>query len=250
VCLFLFLSAILIRFFYFVPEFVPEYRIYPGLPWFCLGAAIVIVRGWQAAAKTPGRIPAVTLIVALAVLSARRSLLWHDLGDLMGDVLKQYPTQARAVWVLQRRDIEAGRRQDVIDRHRTLLAEVTSRFHTENRRLFPVRELPTGHHALAEVGCTGLYARAVAHQQGPAAGLKEIDRLEGYMELLRLDPKAHAIHWSHFHHAKGLVLEIAGDYPAAARFLRMEPPLNDRKLDLERVENAMQVQATRSRASP
>ena len=27
-----------------IPEFMPEYRIYPGLPWFCLEAAAEILR--------------------------------------------------------------------------------------------------------------------------------------------------------------------------------------------------------------
>jgi hypothetical protein len=58
VCLFLYAGAILLRFFYFVPEFMPEYRIYPGLPWFCLGAALILTRGWQALTRAPSRVPA------------------------------------------------------------------------------------------------------------------------------------------------------------------------------------------------
>ena len=34
----------LFRVIYLIPEFMPEYRIYPGLPWFCLGAAAEILR--------------------------------------------------------------------------------------------------------------------------------------------------------------------------------------------------------------
>ena len=41
-CLFLFVATILFRVLYLIPEFMPEYRIYPGLTWFCLGAAIVL----------------------------------------------------------------------------------------------------------------------------------------------------------------------------------------------------------------
>lgn len=236
VCFFLFVGTMLMRFFFFVPEFMPEYRIYPGLPWFCLGAAIVLARGWRTLTESTGRAPTVALVLVFAALSAKRSFLWHDLDRLMADVLEQYPTQARAVWVLQARDADEGRWQAVIDRHRTLLPEVSRRFHEENRNLKPDRELPTGHHALAEVGCWGLYARALAMQRGPQAGLLEINRLEEYMRSLHLDPLAHAIHWSHFHHAKGLVLEIAGDYQAAAEYLRMESVRDKRKLDLQRVE--------------
>jgi len=237
VCFFLFVGAMLMRFFFFVPEFMPEYRIYPGLPWFCLGAAIVLARGWRALTENTGRAPAMVLILAFAALSAKRSFLWHDLDRLMADVLEQYPTQARAVWMLQERDADDGRWQAVIDRHRTLLPEVSRRFHEENRNLKPERELPTGHHALAEVGCGGLYAQALAMRRGPQAGLTEINRLEDYMRKLQMDPLVHAIHWTQFHYAKGLVLEIAGDYKASAEFLRMEHVRNKRKLDLQRVES-------------
>ena len=196
----------------------------------CAGAGMAHADGKH------GARPTVALVLVFAALSAKRSFLWHDLDRLMADVLEQYPTQARAVWVLQARDADEGRWQAVIDRHRTLLPEVSRRFHEENRNLKPDRELPTGHHALAEVGCWGLYARALAMQRGPQAGLLEINRLEEYMRSLHLDPLAHAIHWSHFHHAKGLVLEIAGDYQAAAEYLRMESVRDKRKLDLQRVE--------------
>jgi hypothetical protein len=236
VCFFLFVGTMLMRVFYFVPEFMPEYRIYPGLPWLCLGAAIVMARGWRALTDNSGRAPAVVLVLVFAALSAKRSFLWHDLDRLMADVLEQYPTQARAVWVLQARDVDDGRWQAVIDRHRTLLAEVCRRFLEENRNLKPERELPTGHHALAEVGCGGYYARAMAMQRGPQAGLLEINRLEDYMRRLHLDPEAHAIHWRYFYHDKGLVLEIAGDYQSAAEFLRMEGVRDQWKHDLERVE--------------
>ncbi len=236
VCGFLFVGTLLMRFLYFIPEFMPEYRIYPGLPWFCLGSAILLAGGWQTLVRKSGRIPAALLLGILAVMSAQRSFLYHDLNDLMTDVLRQYPGQARAIWIMQRNDMDAGRWQQVIDRHLTLLPVVTRAFHQENKRLAPRRELPTGHFAMAEVGCAGLYARAIAKQVSAQAGMLEINRLEAYMNALHLDPVAHAIHWSLFHHAKALVLETAGNYPAAVEYLTMdEIPTADRKTDLERV---------------
>ena len=236
VCFLLFVGAMLMRLLYFIPEYMPEYRIYPGLPWFCLGAAIFLAGAWQALTGVSGRIPAALLIVVFAVMSANRSFLYHDVHDLMADVLRQYPGQARAVWIMQRDDFDAGRWQVVIDRHEQLLPKVKQAFLRENQRLAPRRELPTGHFAMAEVGCAGIYARAIAMQRSPAAGLREINRLEAYMLALGLDPEAHRLHWSMFHHAKGLVLEIAGNYPAAAEFLAMdEDPTAERKTDLERV---------------
>ena len=47
VCLFLFVATILFRVIYLIPEFMPEYRIYPGMPWFCLGAAILLGALWK-----------------------------------------------------------------------------------------------------------------------------------------------------------------------------------------------------------
>lgn len=236
VCFFLFVGAMLMRLLYFIPEFMPEYRIYPGLPWFCLGSAVVLAGAWQALFRDSGRIPAVFVIVVLAAMSAKRAFLYHDLNDLMTDVLRQYPTQMRAIWIMQRNDFDAGRWQQVIDRQQKEFPIVRQEFLRENRRLAPRRELPTGHLAMAEVGCMGLYARAVALRQSPAAGLREINRLEAYMHALHLDPKSQLIYWSMFRHAKGLVLEIAGNYPAALECLAGdEDPTADRKTDLERV---------------
>ena len=240
VCLFLFVGSILFRVFYVIPEFMPEYRIYPGLPWFCLGAAMVLAAVWRTLSATVSpRVPAALLLGILILLSARRSFLWHDLDRLMADVLKQYPAQARAVWELDDRDLALGNWQAVIDRQRKVWPEVARRFHEENRLLAPGRELPSGHFALAEVACAGRYARALAHQESPAAGLREINRLENYMLRLGLDPKAHKIHWDYFFHDKGLILELAGNYEAAAAFLRREGISGAWLHDLERVEKEL-----------
>ena len=72
VCLFLFAATILLRFLYLIPEFMPEYRIYPGMPWFCLGAAIVLAGIWRWMFETVSpRVPAIILLGSLAFLSAR-----------------------------------------------------------------------------------------------------------------------------------------------------------------------------------
>ena len=240
ICLFLYVATILFRVFYAIPEFMPEYRIYPGLPWFCLGAAIVFAAAWRAVCGgISPRLPAAVVLGFLMLLSAKRAFLWHDLDRLMADVLKQYPTQARALWELDKRDISRENWQLVIDRQRKLWPEVAAKFHAKNRLLAPQRELPTGHFALAEVACAGRYALALAHQESPAIGLREINRLEIYMKRLGLDPKAHALHWSYFSRDKGLVLELAGNYEAAAECLREGDLSGLRKRDLERVEKKL-----------
>jgi hypothetical protein len=239
VCACLFVGTILMRFLFFIPEFMPEYRIYPGLPWFSLGCALILAGAWQVLVRGSGRIAAVLLVMLLAGMSAKRAFLYHDINGLMADVLKQYPGQARAVWIMQKNAMDAGRWQNVIVRHRELLPQVRQAFMRENNRLAPARELPTGHFALAEIGCMGLYANAMAKQVSPTAGMVEINRMEAYMQALRLDPTAHAIHWSLFHQAKGLVLETTGDYQAAADFLAMDKPAADRKIDLQRVREKL-----------
>ena len=247
VCLFIYCATILFRVLYLVPEFMPEYRIYPGLPWFCLGAALVLNAALRKFTEIPPRIPATLLVLVFIFLSAKRSFLWHDLDRLLNDELEQYPTQARAIWEWQDRDVRAGRWQAVIDRQRTVWPEVARRFHAENRILAPGRELPTGHFALAEVACTGHYARAIAATEGPTAGMREINRLESYMRRLHLDPVAHAIHWSYFNYDKALVLEMAGNDQAAYDLLKLENIPGTGNLDLKRIEKRLADRAAENR---
>ena len=248
VCLFLFVATILFRVTYLIPEFMPEYRIYPGMPWFCLGAAIFLAAAWRAIAGNRSPIlPASLLVLTFSFLSAKRSFAWHDLDTLNADTLKQYPAQARAVWELQERDLKAGHWQKVIDRHQQLWPQVFQRFLAENQRLAPRRELPSGHFALADVGCAGCFAIARMHVHGPAAGLAEIQRLELYMTRLGLGRESHRIHWSYFFKAKGRILEETGNYQAALDIMRSEdfPVFSPR--DIQRVEKKLAAALSKPR---
>jgi len=224
VCLAMFVGTMAFRVFYLIPEFMPEYRIYPGLPWFCLGAAVVLADVWKwMFSHVSPRGVAVVLLGGLAVLSAKRSFLWHDLDFLMADVLKQYPAQARAIWELQDRDLEAGKWQAVIDRQEQVFPEVQRRFVTSLQALAPARELPTGHFTLAEVACMGRYARALAHVKGPVAGLRMMGQVEYYLRVQKIDPKTNPNHWNHFAHDKALILELAGQYASALKLMEPRP---------------------------
>ena len=220
-CLALFVATILFRVLYLIPEFMPEYRIYPGLPWFCLGVAILLATVWQKIFiyRLP-RLLVVILLLLFAFLSARRSFLWHNLDRLMADVLKQYPAQGRAVWEVHDRDLAAGKWQNIIDRQEQVWPEVRQKFITQLRDLAPARELPTGHFSLAEVACIGRYARAISHGKSPAEGLRLIRELEAYMHCLKIDPITNPVHWSLFSRDKAIVLETAGNYQAALDVLR------------------------------
>jgi hypothetical protein len=240
VCLFLFTATILFRVAYLIPEFMPEYRIYPGMPWFCLGAAIVLGGLWK---RLPGggspAFAATLVLLPCIALSAKRSFVWHDIPSLTADILKQYPKQVRALWALQEHDATAGEWQKIIDRQRNDWPGVFRRFLEENQRLAPARELPTGHLALADVACKGRYAQALTHVASPAAGLAEIQRLEAYMRQLGIGTETHQIHWKYFFKSKALVLEEAGNYQAALELMHGDKIIDIRKSDISRVERKL-----------
>ena len=221
VCLFIYVATILFRVFYPIPEFMPEYRIYPGLPWFCLGAAILLAAVWKSLFETVSpRLPAVTLLAVFALLSAKRSFVWHDIHRLADDVLKRYPARARAVWELHDRDVDAQNWQAIIDRQRTVWPGVERQFVTRNQRLAPLREIPSGDFVLAMVAIFGNYARAVAHVESPAAGLRVMAQLEAHMKRMKMTPKEKPLEWNYFYHSKAMVLETTGNYQAAIDCLR------------------------------
>jgi len=238
VCLLLYVLTIFFRIFYLIPEFMPEYRIYPGLPWFCLGAAMVLASGWKYLFETARpTVPAVVLLGVFCALSAQRSWVWHDLDRLAGDVLKRYPARARAVWVLHNHDAESQSWQRIIDRQRQVWPEVERRFVEGNQRLAPAREIPSGDFVLAMVGIFGTYARAVAHQEGSAAGLRVLAMLEAHMTQMQMTRRTKPLEWSYFDHSKALVLELNGNYGAAAMSLRRQENLPyPWRADLERIE--------------
>jgi hypothetical protein len=257
VCLFLYVATMLFRVLYLIPEFMPEYRIYPGLPWFCLGAAMGLAAIWKRLFLTASpRVAAVILLGVFALLSARRSFVWHNLDRLTADVLRQYPAQARAVWELHDRDAARGDwhaiiarhratwpkvlagldMQEIIDRQRSMWPVVEREFIEQNQLLAPGRELPSGHFVLAMVAIHGRYARAVAHVESPAAGLRMMAQLEAHMKRMKMNPVNKPLEWGYFRHDKGLILEMAGNYEAAAAHMRLGAVTGAKKRDLERVE--------------
>ena len=206
-CLFLFAATMLFRIAYLIPEFMPEYRIYPGLPWFCLGLALLLGGLWRKClAKRSPLAAAVILLACFAALSAKRSVVWHDLDRLCADVLRQYPAQARAIWELHDRDARAQQWQAIIDRQEREFPKVFKAFMETNKRLAPKRELPTGHFALADIACRGRYAVALTHVKGPAAGLAEIRRTAMLVQQLGISETSNPAVYGHFIKARDEVL--------------------------------------------
>jgi hypothetical protein len=240
VCLFLFVATMLFRVAYLIPEFMPEYRIYPGLPWFCLGAAILLGSGWhRLLGDVSPRVPVILLVSVFAVMSAKRSFLWHDLDRLEADVLRQYPAHGRAVWELNERDAFVGDWRKIVERQRHVWPKVFAKFLAENQRLAPKRELPSGHFALALVASTGIYAQALAHVEGPAAGMAELRRLEILMRQLKLDPVAKKDEWNYFYKSKALVFEQAGNPQAALELMRRDGMNLFKRSDFKRLEGKL-----------
>lgn len=242
-CLFLFTATILFRVMYVVPEFMPEYRIYPGMPWFCLGAAILLAALWR---LLPGggspRWIAALILIPLIVLSAKRSFVWHDTERLCVDILRQYPAQARAVWKLHDRDMDRGDWQSIINRQATMWPPVFQSFISQMKELQPARDLNSGHFALADVACHGRLAIALAHTRGPAAGIAELKRLETRMRQLGIREETNRTIWGYFHHARATVMEMAGAYPQALESMRFEGVFKINADDIRRVEGRMAAQ--------
>jgi hypothetical protein len=245
-CLFLFVGTILFRVMYVVPEFMPEYRIYPGMPWFCLGAAILLGALWK---LLPGggspRWLAVLILIPCVILSAKRSFLWHDTTRLCMDVLKQYPAQARAVWKMHDRDMDHGAWQSIINRQRLMWPPVFKSFMDQMQSLRKAgRDLNSGHFALADVACHGRYAIAIAHVHGPAAGVAEIRQLETRMRQLGIREDSNRTIWGYFHHARATVMELAGAYPQALESMRFEGVFRFTEADIRRVERKLVEKGT------
>jgi hypothetical protein len=242
-CLFAYIATILFRVFYPIPEFMPEYRIYPGLPWFCLGAAILLAAVWKSLFETLSpRAPAVILLAVFTLLSAKRSFVWHDDYRLSGDVLKRYPARARALWGMSDRDAEAQKWQAIIDRQRTVWPEVERQFVTRNQRLAPAREIPSGDFVLAMVAIFGNYARAIAHVETPMAGLRVMAQLEAHMKLMKMTLENKPLEWRYFYQAKIDIIEMTGNHQAAINLLRgLDDKSGAWKSEIERLEKKLVI---------
>ena len=241
VCLFLFTATILFRFLYLIPEFMPEYRIYPGLPWFCLGAATLLTAVWKFLFETVSpRVPAVILLAVFALLSAQRSFVWHDSTRLATDVLDRYPARARALWEMDSRDAERGNWQAIIARQSAAWPEVERQFVTRNQALAPLREIPSGDFVFAMVGIFGNYARALAHTGSPAAGLQVMAQLGQHMARMGMTPDNKPLEFQQFYHDQAQTLEMAGHYQAAIDTLRKPEEIpGNWQADIDRITAKM-----------
>lgn len=237
-CIFVFAGTMIFRIAYLIPEFMPEYRIYPGMPWFCLGAAIVLAQVFR---KMPGKeIAAGALVVVLAVMSAKRSLIWHDVETLAGNVLWQYPARARAVWEMEDEYARRGEWEKIIETQQKVWPHVFNAFIEQTKALRPVREVPSGDIASADVSCHGWLALAVAHTRSPAMGLAVLDQLEARMKALQMGEETHKLQWGYFYRAKAKVLELAGRNEEALAILKSRKAAHTQKADIRRLEQKVQ----------
>lgn len=237
-CLWLFAGAIVFRMVYNINEFMPEYRIYPGLPWLCLGVIVVAWAGWRRVlAVSPSGVMSL-LVLILCAVSATRSFRWHDLDRLSEDTLELYPGHLRSLWILQRRDVEEERWEEVIARH-PRVAEVTEAFVGVNKRLKGKR-LSAGHHTLAEVACLGYYAAALAGTGREKEALELMERVEAYLRRINRFDEANKVFVHVYYHRLGRVYEVMGDYEAALEALDLTDRRNHRRVDIDRVNRKLE----------
>ncbi len=88
---------------------------------------------------------------------------------------------------------------------------------------------------MADVACHGRYAIALAHVNGPRAGVVEINRLEAKMKQLGITPENNRTTCGYFHHARATVMEMAGAYPQALESMRFNGVFKITPADVERI---------------
>jgi hypothetical protein len=141
---------------------------------------------------------------------------------------------------MQSADARAGRWAKVLERQRVLFPQVDKTLQHRNAELAPARQLPTGRHALALIGCYGCQARALAATGRGRDAMILLAQLE--QALQRVQPPPQKAHWHTLSHARGLVCEQIGLYAAAARWLELEDGVTgERRVDLERVRAKLAV---------
>lgn len=170
----LWLGPLAIRFTYVNREPMVEYRVYPALTWFCLIAGMGLAWCWQRR-----RLASLTLATSLAMtgilMSAARSHLWRDRSVLAMDVLKQYPTNTRAMVHLIANDYDTGHYEDAMFRHNSIgtVWEILRRSPKEGPRARDVQRLDT---SLVE-SCQ-FAAMAMAELQGSKPALDWAEKTE------------------------------------------------------------------------
>lgn len=243
-CLWLFGGAIAYRVLYVINEFMPEYRIYPGLPWLCLGVVVMAAVAWRRATKaSPAGL--VTIVVAvLCLVSTQRSFKWHSLDTLCADVLDRYPYQARALWMLQRRDVPAGQYDEAIRRYEDL-QNAQKAFRKEQKRIAPGRRLSDGHNAMSEIAVMGYVAESLAalgQEQQARMVLAQLEKNLVRNKIKRGKGGGDML-WGLLAMAKGRVHEQLGEYEAALASFEGLNRMHYRWVDVERVKKKLADQS-------
>jgi len=234
-CLWLFAGAIVLRFYFFINEFMPEYRIYPGLPWLCLGVMAALAAGWSRLTKVPPAGLVGGLLAVLCLVSAKRSFQWHDLDRLCAATLVEYPGQARALWMLQRRDVRLEEWDEVLKRHESFRA-VEAAFLEENKRTHPGKAMSAGHQTMSQVALLGYRAEALAALGHEDRALAEFLMVEQGLLRRGIPRETESAIWGVYDHALGLVYEKRGELDKALEALERTDGMNHRGLDIERVK--------------
>jgi len=175
------------------------------------------------------------LLAVLCLVSAMRSFQWHNLDRLCAATLKVYPGQARALWMLQRRDVRLKKWDAVMKRYKSFQA-VEAAFIKENKRTLPGKAMSSGHQTMSQVALFGYCAEALSmlgHEDRALAGLLAIEQSLLRRGILR---EAQNPIWAVYDHALGLVYEKRGELDKALEALERTDGMHHRGLDIDRVK--------------
>ena len=234
-CLWLFVGAMAMRVLYYINEFMPEYRIYPGLPWMCLGVMVALSAGWSRLTKVSPLGLVGAFVAVLCLVSAKRSFQWHSLERLTAATLEVYPGQARALWMLQRRDADLGDWDSIIKRQQDF-PKIQKAFVMANKEMAPGKAMSAGHFIMAELACTGYFAEAIAAKGNGREVVAGYLSMERWLNARGIERGTEKAIWGTYDRALGRVYEQSGELEKALESLeRVEWP-GKQYLDIARVK--------------
>ena len=158
-------------------EMMVEYRIYPVMPWVALLIGLSVMALFERTSFHPMlvRLCASAVVVAFAMLSIARSVLWADPSALSRDALRQYPDNNRARAALMRQLVLQGKHDAVVDEHSRVVASV-AKMTAVNQRPAGTRRYDSdrliGDWSVAETS----FAPALVEVAGRDAALEHLDK--------------------------------------------------------------------------
>lgn len=109
------IAPLLVRFLYFNREPMVEYRVYPAMPWIAVLGSLLIASAFKNRERA-GNFVTATIVIVLAFLSIKRSLVWQSEESIVENVTRRYPLHIRPHSYLQWQNYQEGRHDAVVAR--------------------------------------------------------------------------------------------------------------------------------------